>query len=67
LLRMGIDGFYSPLEDSAFEHHLALASEALYAYIGAEPDHFPPVAAAGMLFFEADYITEFYIQDHRFL
>ena len=41
-----------------------MAFKAFYADIGPQPHHLPLVAAAGMNFLEADYITELNLCNH---
>jgi hypothetical protein len=50
--------FDAALENAPLKQHPALAAEALDADIGAQPYHPPPVAAAGVLFLEADDIIQ---------
>jgi len=52
-------------EDTARQPDATLAPPAADADIGAEPDHLPLVAAAGMLLFETDYVSESNVGDHQ--
>jgi hypothetical protein len=43
---------------------MMLAVETSNPYIGTEPNHLPFVVAARVLFFKANYITQFYFHNH---
>jgi hypothetical protein len=43
---------------------MPLALQANDANVGADPDHLPVVAAAGVLLFQSDYVSEVNIR-HR--
>jgi len=58
LFRTGDYRFYPAFEGTAVEEDPALAFKALNADIGTEPDNQPLIAAAGVLFLEADHVTE---------
>jgi hypothetical protein len=44
-----------------------LASLTPYADIGPEPDHLPPVAAAGVRLLQTDDIAQLYLHDYILL
>jgi len=52
------------LKDASFQQDTVLAPEAFNPDIGAKPDYLPFIAAAGVPFFEADDIAEFYLHNH---
>jgi len=53
------DKFFDPaLKDTPFQKDAVLALKALYADISPQPDHLPFVTAAGMLFLEADDVSQ---------
>ncbi len=54
------------LKDTSLKEDPALAFEAFNANISPEPDHLPLIAAAGMLFLEADHVTQLYLNNHLF-
>ncbi len=64
LLSPGNKGFDSAFKDTSLEEDPALASEAFNAYISPEPYYLPLIAAAGVLFLEADHIAQLYLHDH---
>ena len=64
LLSSGNKAPDTPFEDAPFNEYAALAFEAFNPDIGAEPDHLPLIAAAGVLFLEAYHVPHLYFQDH---
>ena len=64
LLTPGNEGFDPALKDAALKENTALAFEALNPDVSSQPDHFPLIAAAGVLLLEADHITQFYLHNH---
>ncbi len=54
---MGDDRFDSALKDAAFKKDAVVTFKAFNAYISAEPDYLPLVAAAGVFLLEANHIT----------
>jgi len=58
--RVGVNSLDSALKDSALKKNAVLTFKTFNAYISAEPDYLPFIAAAGMLLLEANNITESY-------
>jgi len=54
---VGDNRLKSALKDTSFKKNTVLTFKTFDAYISAEPDHLPFIAAAGMLFLEANYIA----------
>jgi hypothetical protein len=52
------------LESRTFQQHTVLALEASYADVSAHPYHLPLVTAAGVLFLEADHISQPDLHNH---
>ena len=65
-LSSGDEGFDSTLKDASFKEKTVLAFKALNTDVSADPDHLPLIAAAGVLFLEADDISQLYLHNHFF-
>ena len=66
LLSSGDDCFNPALKNASFEENAVSAFEALHPNVGAESDHLPLVAAAGVFLLEADHVTQLYLHNHSF-
>ena len=62
----GKEGFNSTLKDTPLEENTAPAFKALNPNVSAEPDYPPLIATAGVLFLEADHVTQLYFHNHSF-
>ena len=51
----------SSFKGASLKENTVLAHGAFYAYISANSEYLPLIAAAGMLFLETNYITELYL------
>jgi len=58
------EGFDSALKNTSFQEDTVLAFEAFDSDISTKPDHLPLIAAAGVLLFEANHITQLYLHNH---
>ncbi len=54
----------SAFEDNPLQEYLVLAFKALDSNIGTQPHHLPFIAAAGVLLFESDYVSQPEFQYH---
>jgi len=64
LLSSGNEGFNSALKDTSFQEDTVLAFEAFNPNISPQPDYPPLITATGMLFLEANDITQLYLHNH---
>ena len=60
-LRVGDNGFDSTFKDSSLKKNTVLTLKTFNADISTKPDDLPFIAAAGMLFLEANHIAELYL------
>ena len=64
LLSPGNKLFHPALKDASLKEDAVLAFEAFYADISPQPHHLPLIAAAGVLFLEADDVSQLYLHNH---
>ncbi len=55
---------WDQLKGITCEENVVLALPALNAYISAQPDHLPLIAATGVRLLQADYVSQPYIKYH---
>ncbi len=58
---MGGNGFNPARQQAAFEEDTVLTLETLKTNVGAKPDYLPLIAAAGVLFLQANDIAQLYL------
>lgn len=66
LIVPGDKSFYPAFQKTALQQNVAPAFLTFNADIGTDPDYPPLIATAGMLFLEANDITQPYLHNHSF-